>query len=1568
MALSLINTLTLAFSVQPVKASYPINGMMPVSKSKERQVTVSFSIPQATKIGRYDWLKIENCSYFTKPGQPMLPVRSVVVKLPERSTVTNVRVKIKETLLKGSFSILPVPLPTTVDSQTLGKIREDLTIYKSKSLFPKEWHVYREAHGMDAETNTRVKYLILNLFPLRYLPAENKVIRAEKISATITYIESPEILTPLTGLKNLIVASPALEAYALELADWKNNTGVSSKVLNTIWIYDHYSGVDNQEKIRNCIKDFVATYGIIYVTIFGDADQVPVRYVYVPDDYDTYTPTDLYYADLDGTWDDNGDGLYADQRYDEVDGIPDVYIGRIPPSLVEYAQVAVDKIKGYQQQFDTSQNWTQRIVLGAGTGSGDGFTNPFGNATTVLKEYIADVASDKDIVKLYESAGNLSTASMTSEINKGALFVNFAGHGDPGTGLVAVGWLFYWVVPGLIWNGFGISDAQSLTNGFKLPVVTTMACSTARFDDTDCIGEWFVLEPDGGSIAYFGATRVAYGWPDESSPYGLMGEMDRRIYENFYEGCTRLGQMWGETVGEYVQNNIWDYQSASKYDVKTFMEFVLLGDPALRIYNPNYPETLNVPEDFPTIQTAINATYDGDTVLVSAGTYYEHIVVNKTVSIVGENRETTIIDGNRTSQAIVQITADDVTFSNFTVQHAGKMGFTNQAEAVYLRGTGISVTYNIIRDNNKGIFIYPPSRSNRIIGNVVTGSYFFGINCGSSNNTISDNLVTGNIPYDGIILTSWMKGYPYPPGEYWPSGGNVLRNNNMTLNGANFGVKYGGTIYNNVLYLPPVSAFVQDIDTSNTVDGKPVYYLVNQSNMEIDDLSFPNMGYLGLVSCRNVTVRDFILTTSNYQGILFVNVTGSAIENIYTNTGRNQISLVWSNDNVITKSTFMNAWSGIHLVGSDNNTVCQNDIAYGTTYGSGVRLDKSIRNVIIENSIGFNKYGIRIFQGSIQNVVYHNNLISNAIQLDGEPSQNVWDNGYEGNYWSDYNGTDINGDGIGDTYLPWHGVDYYPLMNSYRGHNIAIVIVKTNKTIVGQGFTVRIEVNITNTGSFPETSNLTVYVNTTAIQTQNVTLASGNSTTITFTWNTNGFAKGNYTITAYAEPVPSETDTADNTYVDGTVKIVDTNPPMINLLSPQNKTYYSDIVPLTFEITEPASWIGYSLDNQLNVTIIGNTFIDVEDGTHQIIVYADDISGNTGSSQIVYFTVNSSFYDPWETSFIGLGGFPIVDFAFCNEKLYAASDNTLYVYNGSNWSIIDAPTYVTSLMCYEDKLIVGGKDGLYSYNGTAFTLILPVSGYIKALGIYNNTLYAGTVLDKPPTLYYCNSSAEVPDNWHIDTDFSTILNFSGSFGSIDSFAVYNNKMYISSGGTVYFYNGTDWGIAKTYNDVCVYLDMKTYKGKLYLATRDQAWRKPYYQERSGFSGRVIEFDGNNWTTVFDYDYWIYSLGTYYDKLYVGTANKIYTYNGTDWSISFNAVEGAYYALSFITFDDKIYVGMGNGYIFADPSSDPMNAESVTIPEFSQSLMLLLTLTFASLAVVIRKIAGKHRRRDTLSNQ
>jgi hypothetical protein len=123
-------------------------------------------------------------------------------------------------------------------------------------------------------------------------------------------------------------------------------------------------------------------------------------------------------------------------------------------------------------------------------------------------------------------------------------------------------------------------------------------------------------------------------------------------------------------------------------------------------------------------------------------------------------------------------------------------------------------------------------------------------------------------------------------------------------------------------------------------------------------------------------------------------------------------------------------------------------------------------------------------------------------------------------------------------------------------HDVAISDVTSLKTVVFHGYTMNMNVTAADTGNFTETFNVTVYanmtyiasqngtlylpvtyVNTTAIATQTVTMNSGNSTTLTFTWNTAGFAKGYYTISAYAWPVLGETNTANNNFTDGLVYV-----------------------------------------------------------------------------------------------------------------------------------------------------------------------------------------------------------------------------------------------------------------------------------------------------------------------------------------------------------------------------------------------------------------------------------------------
>jgi parallel beta-helix repeat protein len=97
-------------------------------------------------------------------------------------------------------------------------------------------------------------------------------------------------------------------------------------------------------------------------------------------------------------------------------------------------------------------------------------------------------------------------------------------------------------------------------------------------------------------------------------------------------------------------------------------------------------------------------------------------------------------------------------------------------------------------------------------------------------------------------------------------------------------------------------------------------------------------------------------------------------------------------------------------------------------------------------------------------------------------------------------------------------------------HDVAVTNVTPCKTVVCQSYGLEVTVTAADLGDCPETFNFTVYANATIIVSQNITLSSGNFTTVTITWETRGFAYGNYTLSVFALPVSGETDTSNNNF------------------------------------------------------------------------------------------------------------------------------------------------------------------------------------------------------------------------------------------------------------------------------------------------------------------------------------------------------------------------------------------------------------------------------------------------------
>ena len=155
--------------------------------------------------------------------------------------------------------------------------------------------------------------------------------------------------------------------------------------------------------------------------------------------------------------------------------------------------------------------------------------------------------------------------------------------------------------------------------------------------------------------------------------------------------------------------------------------------------------TIIVPDDFPTIQAAVNNASARDTVLVKAGTYYETLIISKSISLIGAGQEATFINANKTTNNIIDINASAVTIQGFTIcNNNGYQQSVPQPNGIRVeyRSNDINIVNNTITaiQYGCGISFYYDSESN-IIGNNITAPGGIFIESGSDNN-LTNNIVT----------------------------------------------------------------------------------------------------------------------------------------------------------------------------------------------------------------------------------------------------------------------------------------------------------------------------------------------------------------------------------------------------------------------------------------------------------------------------------------------------------------------------------------------------------------------------------------------------------------------------------------------------------------------------------------------------------------------------------------------------------------------------------------------------------------------------------------------------------
>jgi parallel beta-helix repeat protein len=203
-------------------------------------------------------------------------------------------------------------------------------------------------------------------------------------------------------------------------------------------------------------------------------------------------------------------------------------------------------------------------------------------------------------------------------------------------------------------------------------------------------------------------------------------------------------------------------------------------------------KTILVPDDYPTIQEAINAARDEDIILVSSGTYYEHVVVNKSIWLVGQDRSNTTVDGAGNS-TILAVTKDNIKITGFTIQNSDPFHYPNAGIYIQNNVTDCNITKNNIRnnlcgiliisasnniisdnnviDNKDGFFLWTARNNSIIANNIANNLHAIELDEGSENLIFHNNFV-GNTHQIGIetplpqFSNVWDAGYPFG-GNYW---------------------------------------------------------------------------------------------------------------------------------------------------------------------------------------------------------------------------------------------------------------------------------------------------------------------------------------------------------------------------------------------------------------------------------------------------------------------------------------------------------------------------------------------------------------------------------------------------------------------------------------------------------------------------------------------------------------------------------------------------------------------------------------------------------------------------------
>ena len=613
------------------------------------ELTYNFTSPVIGKHNEYDTVEIYGLKNLHNAGKPEVPFRTAFILIPFASEVVNITVVAgSKKFIGNNFYLKPASAMAPIGFNRTHKTKPDPIIYTSPCEFPgnlysagsiQNMRGYRflilnlhpvryvpmtgelfyfenmtlivrtkqnsrlisnsKNSGENTADRNRIVEIIDNRDSIEILNSYSSVnkLQGESIHQYCNFVNNSPVYDYVIITNNFLNSSNLTYTFQ-DLAEWKEQKGIKTIIITTERIYANCNGSDSQSKIRNFIRDAHSNWNITYILLGGDDEIIPHRGFYCNvyglflGDYinetDTDIPADMYYSNLDGSFDYNNNSLYAEpddgENGGEVDLFSEVYVGRAPVSTPEDVSNFVRKTIKYENS--TNDYLKKALMLGEWLSDDPGNVTPPGtwgkgskeevrfgsdkynlNSSGFFNYFEIDALYDRDLGKDGWNSGDL-----IQKINDGVHIINHLGH--------ASWWIDLRMKTGdlsAITNTdyfFGYSQG-CIAGAFNCPgyIENVGSC------DSDAIVEHF-LKTEYGAFAFIANSR--YGLATDTGETDGPSQFHDRMFFNeiFGENNTNIGkanqhakESLAELVGTMDGGMRWVY-----YNVN------LLGDPETRIH------------------------------------------------------------------------------------------------------------------------------------------------------------------------------------------------------------------------------------------------------------------------------------------------------------------------------------------------------------------------------------------------------------------------------------------------------------------------------------------------------------------------------------------------------------------------------------------------------------------------------------------------------------------------------------------------------------------------------------------------------------------------------------------------------------------------------------------------------------------------------------------------------------------------------------------------------------------------------------------------------------------------